>query len=88
MAIHYRNPQTSERLGKLLLALRRAGREGMTTAQIGDLTGSRAPGTDISELRAALRGSGTEIRCTYAGTADSGAKVYLYRLIESEAAAA
>lgn len=68
---------SSPRMRKLLFALAEAKPQGLTTAQLADMLGSCAPGTDVSELRR----SGYVIDCCYDHTTANGRKAYRYRLI-------
>jgi len=68
----------SRRLSSLLTFLRQRGAEGATSAEIRDRTGSVAPGTDVSELRA----NGHSVACVFQGVTASGRKVYRYTLEE------
>ncbi len=70
----------SNRLYVIYLCLSAAGKKGRTTQEISRLTGSCAPGTDISELRR----NGIGVRCEYDGRTASGRKVYRYTLEEAK----
>lgn len=80
--MHAPNVFTSDRISKLFFALKGAGGLGLTTLQIQQQTGSMAPGTDVSALRA----NGYIVSCAYEGRTASGAKLYRYVLHGRKAA--
>lgn len=75
--MHAGKVDSSNRLRLTLIALLEAGLRGLTTAEIHNHTGSMAPGTDISALRA----NGYDIRCTYEGLIN-GTRRYRYTLVQ------
>lgn len=74
-----------ERIQRVLRALRDAHDAGLTTIQLGDITGSTRASSDVSEARAALRevNSPYEIQTDYVGLSPSGRRVFRYRLVET-----
>jgi hypothetical protein len=73
--IHFADVKKSHRLRRMVKAL---GRSWRTTAELQAITRSMCVHTDISELRA----NGKDILCRYDSTdAQTGAKIYRYRLI-------
>lgn len=75
--MHAADPSRSERLARALDFVRSAGPIGCTTAEIQSYTGSMAPATDVSELRAA----GYLIECRCEGTNGNGRRVYRYKFL-------
>ena len=73
--MHNGSPDRSLRLSRALDYVRSAGPMGCTTAELQGYTGSMAPATDISELRAA----GYLIECQCEGRNGNGRRVYRYR---------
>jgi hypothetical protein len=74
----------SERIQRVVNALRRAGDAGLTPIQLNDLCGSTRASSDVSEARAA----GFNIFCQYVGKSESGRKVHRYHLVPAEQVAA
>lgn len=72
----------SDRIQRVLKALKRAGRCGLSTMKLGWLCNSTRPASDVSEANEALRKAGKEqfVSCRYAGTTDSGRRMYIYKL--------
>ena len=75
--MHAGNPERSKRLSITLHYLQGWASAGCTTAQLQMHTGSMAPATDVSELRA----SGYLIECRCEGTNKNGRRVYRYRYL-------
>jgi hypothetical protein len=75
--IHARNPETSQKLSRILAFLRERGEKGATSRDIVEFCETVAPGTCVSELRKA----GYVVTCAFERTLESGAKVFRYRLL-------
>lgn len=70
----------SPRLQTLLAFLKERGNLGATSAEIHLRTGSVAPGTDVSELRA----NGYSVLCAFEKMTTTRRRVYRYTLLSSE----
>lgn len=68
----------SDRIQRIVEALRGAGNAGLTTIQLNDICGSTRASSDVSEARAC----GYPIECQYQGKSESGRRVHRYRLVE------
>lgn len=66
----------SDRIQKVLAALRQAGDRGLTTLELNQITGSTRSSSDCSELRYC----GVDVYCSFEGTTGTGRRVYRYRL--------
>lgn len=75
--MHNADPTRSFRLHRALDYLKSCRQMGCTTAELQSMTGSMAPGTDVSELRHA----GHLVSCDYEGRTKSGRKIYRYRYV-------
>lgn len=69
-------PLESDRIQRVITALRQAGEAGVTTMGLKELCNSTRAASDVSEARAC----GVPIRCEYAGQSVTGRKIYRYRL--------
>ena len=66
----------SDRIQRIVNALREAGQAGLTTIQLNYNCGSTRASSDVSEARAC----GYPIQCHYQGQTESGRKIYRYTL--------
>ena len=73
--MHNGTPERSKRLARALDCVKAAGPGGCTTLELQKFTGSMAPATDVSELRAA----GYLIECRCEGNNGNGRRVYRYK---------
>jgi len=71
-----KSPMTSDRLQKMLNALRGAGKDGITPIELNNICQSTRASSDISELRQ----NGVPIEKHWQGYSASGRRVYSYRL--------
>jgi hypothetical protein len=71
-----KSPMTSNRLQKMMGALRAAGTNGITPIELNNVCQSTRASSDISELRQ----NGVAIEKHWVGFSDNGRRVYSYKL--------